>query len=100
MISSIATKLGSNKNISKAVVYHHKSSQSWSSAAQTEAHTASIMHSMKSWDKPIKQAGIVSNQKTLAEKHNDWNTNHYNSNCRKLIDCLPSLVALSSTIQE
>ena len=55
---------------------------------------------MKSWDKPIKQAGIVSNQKTLAEKHNYENTNYYNSNCRKLIDCLPSLLALSSTIQE
>ena len=57
LISNIDMKIGSNRNINKAEIFHQKSQ---SPATQSKAHAAPEMHLMKSSDKPIKETIVSS----------------------------------------
>ena len=50
--NKILTKIGTNRNISKAEIYHQKSRLA---AAPSEPYATTEMHLMKSLDKPIKK---------------------------------------------
>ena len=50
--NKILTKIGTNRNISKAEIYHQKSRLA---AAPSEPYATPEMHLMKSLDKPIKK---------------------------------------------
>ena len=74
LISNIDLKIASNTNTNKAKVSHQKSIRSWSPSIPPAAHATPEMQSMKTLDKSFKDAVTilsVSNQKMLAEKHND-----------------------------
>lgn len=54
-------KISSHININKAVVYHQKFIQSQSPLTQSESHVARKIHSVKTLNKPIKDAEAKGN---------------------------------------
>lgn len=67
LTSNIDIKIGSNKSINKAEVYHIRLTKSQSTAV-------SEIHSIKSWDSSVKDTETIlpiDNQKMFPEEHND-----------------------------